>query len=88
LQLEPGYSEAWYNLGLALQEDAQVHQAVEAYSKAIAIAPEMKEAWFNRGVLYMDQELTDKACMDFAMAAKLGDDDASKVSQEFCKSQP
>ncbi len=50
VDLEPGYVEAWLNLGVCLKNLGQAGDAVVAYRKAIALRPELPEAHNNLGL--------------------------------------
>ena len=45
--LDPGYFEAYYNLGLAAYEYRSYRQALSAWENALAIQPESNDARYN-----------------------------------------
>jgi tetratricopeptide (TPR) repeat protein len=51
IQLDPGYFDAHYNLGLAATEAGNVPLALSAYEGALAIVPDSLDARYNFGLL-------------------------------------
>lgn len=50
--LDPGYAEAFNNLGEALGELKRYPQAIEAFTKAVALDPKLLKAKYNQAVTY------------------------------------
>ena len=50
IEINPDFSEAWYNRGIALTELGRYTDAVTSYDKAVEINPDFPEAWYNRGI--------------------------------------
>ena len=50
--LNPGYADAWNNLGEARGELKQFPRAIEAFTKAIALDPNLLKARYNQAVTY------------------------------------
>ena len=46
---KPNYLEAWYNMGISLQDKSLHQDAINAYQKALDIDPNMTLAWCNLG---------------------------------------
>ncbi len=59
--------EAYNNRGLAFSDKGQLNDAVEDYTKAIAINPLYREARLNRAVAYTSMGLIDKAIDDYTV---------------------
>lgn len=59
--LGPDSASAHYNLGVILEKLRQVDSAINAYRAALACDANCFEALNNLGVLYLEQELTDRA---------------------------
>ena len=59
IELEKNYAEAWNNLGLALNNQGHVFEAVEKFKNAVKINPRYTEALYNMGLAYenLDKEL-------------------------------
>ena len=50
--------------GLTLINQGRVREAVDQFTKAIALDPRYREAWSNRAKAYTDLGLSDKAAAD------------------------
>lgn len=61
--------------------------ALNSISTAIAINNEDPKLFEKRAGLYYDLEMDDKACSDWAKAAKMGSMKARRLSSKNCKSQ-
>ena len=47
LSINPGYGDAYFNMGNTLKELGKLDDAVEAYKKALSIKPDYAEAYNN-----------------------------------------
>ena len=45
LAIKPDYTEAYNNMGIALNSQGKPNEAIEAYTKALAIKPDYDEAF-------------------------------------------
>jgi tetratricopeptide (TPR) repeat protein len=63
---------AYNNRGAALKDEKKYSEALEDYSKAIALRPDYAEAYNNRGVILLDEGKTSEALNDLnkAVASK------------------
>ena len=52
--MQPGFVEAWYNLGVALQDQGKLEEAAEAYQRAIALRARLPKALTNLGGVLKD----------------------------------
>jgi tetratricopeptide (TPR) repeat protein len=43
-------ADAYYNMGIALQKQNKLEEAIEAYNKALAIKPDYADAYYNMGI--------------------------------------
>ena len=50
LAIKPDYAKAYYNMGIALQEQNKLEEAIEAYNKALSIKPDYADAYYNMGI--------------------------------------
>ena len=50
LTIEPNYAEAFFNLGISLQEQGKLEKAIDSFKRALAIQPNNAEACNNMGV--------------------------------------
>ena len=71
-KLSPSNAYAFYNIAYiqALLED--YHNAIDNYSHAIELRPDLGEAFFNRGLIYIHQGDNKKAAADLSKAGELG----------------
>jgi tetratricopeptide (TPR) repeat protein len=60
-------------------------EAIAEYTKAIEINSNFKAAYFNRGLVEVVLEQKEKGCLDLRKAAELGEKDANKMIQKYCK---
>ena len=58
---DPQDVQALLSLGFAYQQDEKYDQALDAYGKALKLAPTEPAANYNRGVIYETLDLPDKA---------------------------
>jgi len=72
----PADYEAWLNIGYCRAVLGRLNLAVEAYTRAVALRPEVAVPYARRGGVRLKQELWDEAGRDFAEAAQLAPDDA------------
>lgn len=72
LSYDQSYGLAWNNLGAALENAGDRHQAKSAYGTAIRLNPNHAEAQNNLGAIYSEEGQIEKACAHFeaAIAAK------------------
>jgi len=64
---------SFYNYGLISKHLNKPQQALEQFSKAIAINPNVAETWNNRGTVFNDLERYDLALSDFNTAIALNE---------------
>jgi len=74
IKLNPGFAEAWNNLGAALRETHTFDEALASYDKALAINPGYAEAWNNRGIILKDLQRINESleCFDHAIRLQPG----------------
>ncbi|MBL7811457.1 MAG: tetratricopeptide repeat protein [Bacteroidetes bacterium] len=63
--------EDWVNKGLKQDSAGQSQQAVESFSKAIELEPDLAVIWYNRGVARMHLKQASLAVVDFNKAVFL-----------------
>jgi tetratricopeptide (TPR) repeat protein len=68
------YSEAYVNLGIALQESQQADLALTCFRQAIALKPDFAEAFFALGNALQDYGQTDAAVVSLQEATRLRPD--------------
>ena len=71
IELNPEYTYAYYNRGIAYNDLGQYQKAIDDYTKAIELNPEYADAYGNRGLGYGLQGFPTAACGDFYQAGIL-----------------
>ena len=54
LSLKPDYAEAYFNLGIALQQQGRLGDAGSSYQQAIHLKPDLLPAYLNMGTLLVE----------------------------------
>ncbi len=80
LEIKPDFSEALYNLGVALSELNRLAEAEKAYLKVIKLNPRLAQAYHNLGDVYFKQGRLDEAEQQFLKAIELWPSYASAYS--------
>ena len=72
LAIKPDYAEAYYNMGVTLQEQGKLKEAIEAYNKVLAIKPDHAETYYNMGNAFKEQGKQEEAIKTYneALAIK------------------
>ena len=70
IELNPEYYEGHYNLGITLQEQDQLNEAIESYKTAIKIKHDYPAAHNNLGLIYLKLSRPDFAITHFEFAIK------------------
>lgn len=76
LKENPGCWMAHYNLGIVLSEQREAEQAIDHYSRAIALRPDYAEAHYNLGRLLVEKGQLDDAIAHYERAAAINPADA------------
>jgi tetratricopeptide (TPR) repeat protein len=63
----------------------RLQEAVDDYSKAIAINPKAGQAYFNRGATYLNMQQKANACADWKTASGLGFTKADDMINAYCR---
>jgi len=63
----------------------RLQEAVDDYSKAIAINPKAGQAYFNRGATYLNMQQKSNACADWKTASALGFTKAGDMINAYCR---
>jgi Tfp pilus assembly protein PilF len=74
-RLDPGNSQAWYNLGSAKLTTGDAAGALDALNRALEVDPKYAAAWVSRGIARQDSDAAG-AVADFDEAIRLRPDDA------------
>jgi tetratricopeptide (TPR) repeat protein len=78
LQVDPRYSEVYYNRGLAHRRQDELEKALRDYTQAIRLDPEFVAAYSNRGYTYYMMGDLNRALVDFERVLQIdpGNEDA------------
>jgi cytochrome c-type biogenesis protein CcmH/NrfG len=71
LAADPKNAQAWISLGNDYFDGQQAQQAVDAYAKALVLAPGNPDVLTDQGVMYRQLKDYPKAIADFKQALKL-----------------
>lgn len=74
IKLNPKYSEAYNNRGIAYTGKGDSEKALADYNAAIELDPEFFYAFINRGKLYSDKNEIERAIMDYTRAIEINPD--------------
>ena len=69
--IDPQSASAYSNLGLALQQSAQISEALICYKKAIELKPDFAEAHYNLGLALQDMKLPKEAISSYDKAISI-----------------
>ena len=74
LKIKPDYAEAYYNMGVALNDQGNPEAAIESYKQVLKIKPVYVEAYNNMGVALNDQGNPEAAIESFKQAINIKPD--------------
>jgi len=80
VEIDPGYAEAHYNLGVTLGRLGRGAEAVAHYQRAIALRPDMPEAHNDLGNALLEQGRWDEALGQYREAVRLDPANAESLS--------
>lgn len=83
----PGFSDAWFDLGISLRKASRAEEADSAFRRGLAIDSTNATAWYNYGVLMDEMGRTIDAARAFENSRRLepGIDSAGGQSRGFRK---
>ena len=67
-QLRPDFAQAWYQLGLAAEQQHHLKEALENYRHAAELKSDMADAYYAAGMVYDQQDAPAKAMAEFDKA--------------------
>ena len=76
IKIKPNYTDAYYNMGKALQDQGDVDAALVIYDKAIKINPNYADAYNNIGTIFYKKDEFDQAISYISSALKINPNDA------------
>ena len=72
VEINPSYSDAYFNLGNIYQQLNQIDESINSYKKSIELNPKFPEAHNNLGNIYQQLFMPDEAIVQFENAIKYG----------------
>ena len=84
-EIVPDIPYIHFNLGNLYCLSSRHVEAIESYSKAVALYPYMGDAYYNRGLVLIYLKDKEKGCIDLSHAGELGVKDAYSVIGKYCK---
>ena len=87
LNIDPALAVAYFNKGVVFVHHEYWSEAIRNFNDAIAIDPDYAEAFTRRGLAKLNSSRHNfkQACADFKKGLELGDEDAEKGIEEYCK---
>jgi tetratricopeptide (TPR) repeat protein len=74
LEIKPGYSEAYYNMGIAFKNKGDLDASINSYKKALEIKPDYAEAYNNIGNTFSDKGDLESAIDSYKKALEIKPD--------------
>ena len=74
IEIDPHFSEAYYNLGVVYKNFRKIDNAIKNYEKCIKIDPNNHQAYNNLGNIYKDKEKNGLAIEKYLQCLKLNPD--------------
>jgi tetratricopeptide (TPR) repeat protein len=76
---------ALLNKGIILQEKGEIQNALNLYTSVIKINPKNAEALYFRGMIYLQNLMADKGCLDLESSSDLNFKPAIEALKRYCK---
>ena len=74
IELNPNYVDAYYNIGVVLNDQGKIDEAIEAYQKCISLFPNYPDTYVNMGLGLKSQGKLEKAIEAFITALSIKPD--------------
>ena len=74
LRIKPDYADAYYNMGVALNDKGDPEAAIESYKQALRIKPDYAKAYNNMGVALNDKGDPEVAIESYKQALRIKPD--------------
>ena len=85
LAKESNNEAALLNKGIILQEKGEIQNALNFYTSVIKINPKNAEALYFRGMIYLQNLMADKGCLDLESSSDLNFKPAIEALKRYCK---
>jgi predicted O-linked N-acetylglucosamine transferase (SPINDLY family) len=77
LSIKLDQADTYFNIGIALQQQNKLEEAVEAYKKALSIKPDYANAYYNMGIALKKQNKLEEAVEAYKKALSIKPDYAN-----------
>jgi len=84
IRLNQAMATAMNNIGVILMMRSDTAGAVDWFTRAIGADPSVTQPLLNRGKIYFNSQNKEKACTDWAEAARKGDQEAAGLLRQYC----
>lgn len=84
VQLDSGFSFAYYNRGYLKAKLGKYQEAIIDFTQAIHHRPDLSEAIYNRGLLFLLLKNRELGCEDLSRAGELGILSSYQVMKRYC----
>ena len=74
ISLKPNFADAYFNMGVALNDQGKMEEAIKAYNKAISLKPNYADAYYNMADILKDQGKLNKAIEAYNKALSIKPD--------------
>ena len=85
LKLNPSNGDTYFNRGISENFMKEYVNAINDYSKAIGLKSNLNSSYLNRGISKYNNNDHQGACLDWKVAADLGDASANNYILSYCK---
>ncbi len=85
IEIEPKDADAYYNRGCTYLKSKRYQESKSDFNKAIELKKQHELSYLNRGIAKYYLNEKDAACLDWEIAAKLGNEQAKKLKLGQCQ---
>jgi tetratricopeptide (TPR) repeat protein len=85
IQIKPEHTEWLNNLATCNSLRGDYEKSINYYDRLITLSPNNSQWYLFRGNNYFNMNLFEKACQDWQFAAKMGNGQAKKHIETYCK---
>jgi len=81
----PNHELALLNKGIIMQQSGEIQNAINLYSKILTINSQNKESLYLRGMIYLQNAMADKGCVDIQLSANMNYKPALEALSRYCR---
>jgi tetratricopeptide (TPR) repeat protein len=85
LASNPDNELALLNKGIILQQSGEIQNAFNLYVKILSFNAQNREALYLRGMIYLQNAMADKGCVDIQLSANLNYKPAIEALSRYCR---